>query len=228
MPKLRAPMALTLAAVMAAAIAVPAAAQDEPAPSVEGPVWELVAIGEAAADTSASMALDDGTAAIFGGCNSFFGAYTLDGQSLTFDENLTSTLVECEPEVMEQEQSYIAALSGVAIYALEGPNLDLLDAGGGQALSFQEASVATTTDIDTLQFEIEKMRASLEHLRGRVHNEDVRPEVKALEAHLNKLSQQAISQRQRLTQHRQRSHSLEIAVGQLQTLLVEEGIMPIV
>ena len=227
MPKLRAPMALTLAAVMAAAIAVPAAAQDEPAPSIEGPVWELVAIGEAAADTSASMALDDGTAAIFGGCNSFFGAYTLDGQSLTFDENLTSTLVECEPEVMEQEQSYIAALSGVASYALEGPNLDLLDAGGGQALSFQEASVATTTDIDTLQFEIEKMRASLEHLRGRVHNEDVRPEVKALEAHLNKLSQQAISQRQRLTQHRQRIHSLEIAVAQLQTLLVEEGIMPI-
>lgn len=227
MPKLRAPMALTLAAVMAAAIAVPATAQDEASSSIEGPVWELLNIGEAAADVSATMSLDDGTAAIFGGCNSFFGSYTLDGQSLTFDENLTSTLVECEPEVMEQEQAYIAALGDVASYAMEGDLLDLLDDGGGQALSFQETSVATTTDIATLQFEIDKVRANLQHLRGRVQNEDARGDVKALEAHLNKLTQQHINQRTNQQALTKRVKSLEVQVAQLQQLLIEEGIMPL-
>ena len=230
----RAPMALTLAAVMAAAIAVPAAAQDEASPSIAGPVWELLAVGQAAADTSATMSLDAGTAAVFGGCNSFFGSYTLDGPSLSFDGDFTSTLVECEPAVMEQEQAYIAALEDVASYATEGGLLDLLDAGGGQALSFQETSVATVADIDTLQFEIEKLRASLQHLRGRVQNEDVRGEVrslggdvKALEAHLNKLTEQHINQRNNQQQLRQRIHALEVQVAQLQELLIAEGIMPL-
>ena len=230
----RAPMALTLAAVMAAAIAVPAAAQDEASPSIEGPVWELLSVGQAAADTSATMSLDAGTAAVFGGCNSFFGTYTLDGQSLSFDEDFTSTLVECEPAVMEQEQAYIAALGDVASYATEGDRLDLLDAAGGQALSLQETSVATVADIDTLQFEIEKVRASLQHLRGRVQNEDVRGEVgslggdvKSLEAHLNKLTEQHINQRNLQQELRQRIRGLERQVAQLQELLIAEGIMPL-
>jgi len=218
-------MAVTLAAVVAGAIAAPAAAQDEPSPSIEGPVWELLSIGEAAADTPASMSLADGTAAIFGGCNSFFGSYTLDGQSLTFDDNLTSTLVECEPEVMEQERAYIAALGDVASYAVQDDVLDLLDDGGGQVLSFEETSVATTTDITTLQFEIDKVQASLQHLRGRVHNEDVRGDVKALESHLNKLTEQHINQRNNQQELRRRIHSLEVQLALVQQALLEEGIM---
>ena len=223
----RAPMALTLAAVMAAAIAVPAAAQDEASPSIEGPVWELVAIGEAAADTSASMSLDDGTAAVFGGCNSFFGSYQLDGQSLTFGSDFTSTLVECEPAVMEQEQATIAALGNVASYATEGDLLDLLDDAGGQALSFQETSVATVMDVEALSFEIEKTQAHIQQLRQHVNNLDVRGDVEALEAHLNKLTEQHINQRNNQQELRKRIHSLEQQVAQLQLLLTEEGIMQI-
>jgi heat shock protein HslJ len=218
-------MALTLAVVVSGAIAAPAAAQDEPSASIEGPVWELLSIGEAAADTPASMSLDDGTASIFGGCNSFFGSYTLDGESLTFDEDSTSTLVECEPEVMEQEQAYLAALGDVASYAAQDDILDLLDDGGGQLLSFEETSVATTTDIATLQFEIEKVRANLQQLRGRVHNEDVRGDVKALEAHLNQLTQQHIKQHSINQELRGRIHSLEQQVAIMQQALLQEGIM---
>ena len=227
MSKLRASMGLTLAAVMAAAIAVPATAQDEASPSIEGPVWELLAIGQAAADTSASMSLDAGTASIFGGCNSFFGSYTLDGQSLTFGDEFTSTLVECEPAVMEQEQATIAALGNVASYATEGDLLDLLDDDGGQALSFQETSVATVADVDALRFEIEKTQAHIQQLRRHVNNLDVRGDVKALEAHLNKLTEQHINQRNNQQQLRQRIHALETQVAQLQELLVVEGIMPL-
>ena len=227
MSKLRASMGLTLAAVMAAAIAVPATAQDEASSSIEGPVWELLAVGQAAADTSASMSLDAGTASIFGGCNSFFGSYQLDGQSLTFGDDFTSTLVECEPAVMEQEQATIAALGDVASYATEGSRLDLLDAGGGQALSFQETSVATTTDIDTLQFEIEKTQAHIQQLRRHVNNLDVRGDVEALEAHLNKLTEQHINQRNIQQQLRQRIRALEVQVAQLQELLISQGIMPL-
>ena len=227
MSKLRASMGLTLAAVMAAAIAVPATAQDEASPSIEGPVWELLAVGQAAADTSASMSLDAGTASIFGGCNSFFGSYQLDGQSLTFDENFTSTLVECEPAVMEQEQATIAALGNVASYATEGDLLDLLDDAGGQALSFQETSVATVMDVEALSFEIEKTQAHIQQLRQHVNNLDVRGDVEALEAHLNKLTEQHINQRNNQQELRKRIHSLEQQVAQLQLLLTEEGIMQI-
>ena len=227
MSKLRASMGLTLAAVMAAAIAVPATAQDEASSSIEGPVWELLAVGQAAADTSASMSLDAGTASIFGGCNSFFGSYTLEGESLTFGDEFTSTLVECEPAVMEQEQATIAALGNVASYATEGDLLDLLDDAGGEVLSFQETSVATVADVDALSFEIEKLRASVQHLRGRVQAEDVRGEAKALEAHLNKLTEQHINQRNNQQQLRQRIHALETQVAQLQELLIAEGMMPL-
>ena len=227
MSKLRASMALPLAAVMATAIAVPATAQDEPASSVEGPVWELLAVGQAATEASASMSLDDGTAAVFGGCNSFFGSYQLDGQDLTFDDDFTSTLVECEPAVMEQEQAYIAALGDVASYATEGDLLDLLDDAGGEVLSFQETSVATVADVDALSFEIEKTQAHIQQLRRHVNNLDVRGDVKALEAHLNKLTEQHINQRNNQQQLRQRIHALETQVAQLQELLIAEGMMPL-
>lgn len=227
MYKRRSQLALTLAVVVAGAIAAPAAAQDEPAPSIEGPVWELLNVGDAAADVSASMSLDDGTAAIFGGCNSFFGSYELDGEALTFDENLTSTLVECEPQVMDQENAFIAALGDVATYDVQADILSLLDDGGGQVLSFEETSVATTTDIATLQFEIEKVRASLQHLRGRVQNEDVRGDVRGLEAHLNKLTEQHINQRNNQQQLRQRIHALETQLALVQQALMQEGIMDI-
>ena len=225
--KFRAPLALTLAALVAGAIAAPAAAQDEPAPSIEGPVWELLSIGDAAVDASSSMTLDDGTTAIFGGCNSFFGSYELDGESLSFDDNFTSTLVECDPQVMEDESAYISALGDVATYAVQDSILNLFDDGGGQVLSFEETAVATTTDILTLQFEIDKVRASLQHLRGRVQNEDVRGEVKGLEAHLNKLTEQHINQRTNQVELRKRIHALEQQVAIMQQALVLEGIMDV-
>ena len=227
MSKLRASMGLTLAAVMAAAIAVPATAQDEASPSADEGGIELVALGEAAADTSASMSLDDGTAAVFGGCNSFFASYQLDGQSLTFGDDFTSTLVECEPAVMEQEQATIAALGNVASYATEGDLLDLLDDAGGEVLSFQETSVATVADVDALSFEIEKTQAHIQQLRRHVNNLDVRGDVEALEAHLNKLTEQHINQRNNQQQLRQRIHALETEVAQLQELLIAEGMMPL-
>ena len=225
--KFRAPLALTLAALVAGAIAAPAAAQDEPAPSIEGPVWELLSIGDAAVDASASMSLDGGTAAIFGGCNSFFGSYQLDGESLTFADNFTSTLVECDPQVMDDESAYISALGDVASYAVQDSILNLLDDGGAQVLRFEETGVATTTDIATLQFEIDKVRASLQHLRGRVQNQDVRGELKGLEAHLNKLTEQHINQRTNQVELRKRIHALETQVAMMQQALVLEGIMDV-
>ena len=225
--KFRAPLALTLAALVSAAIAAPAAAQDEPTPSIEGPLWELLNIGDAAVDASASMTLDDGTTAIFGGCNSFFGSYELDGESLTFDDNFTSTLVECEPQVMEDESAYISALGDVATYTVQDSILNLLDDGGAQILSFEETGVATTTDIATLQFEIEKMRANVQHLRGRVQNEDVRGEVKGLESHLNELTKQHVNQVAHTRELRQRIRSLEQQVAIMQQALIQEGLMDI-
>jgi heat shock protein HslJ len=64
-----------------------------------------------------------------GGCNSFSGTYTVDGDQLTFGP-LASTEMACADDVMALEQSYFAALEKVTSFRRTGTTLDLLDASG--------------------------------------------------------------------------------------------------
>lgn len=58
------------------------------------------------------------------GCNRFFGGYTLDLNILLF-ENIASTEMACEPEVMQTEFAFLEALRNTGSYTLKDGALTL-------------------------------------------------------------------------------------------------------
>ncbi len=92
--------------------AAPAGAADvatttEPVPSIEGPGWQLVS----ADGNAATVRFEAGRVQGFGGCNQITGAYTIDGDHVNVD-SLASTMMACEPAVMDAESAFLAALGG--------------------------------------------------------------------------------------------------------------------
>jgi len=65
----------------------------------------------------------DGTYGFKADCNSGSGSYTLDGNSLTFDPLMATTLVECGPGSLYNE--YLRLLADVRTFVREGDNLFL-------------------------------------------------------------------------------------------------------
>ena len=87
-------------------------------------------------NTSITLAFD-GAGAVSGnsGCNSYSGAYTINGTSLSIGP-LISTQMACEQDVMDQEQLYLASLQGAASFDLPGGQLVIFDAGGQEILRY--------------------------------------------------------------------------------------------
>ena len=103
-------------------------------PKLEGTNWELVKIDEQLplADTSITLKLEEGQAGGNAGCNSYGGAYEIDGDTLKL-EDLMSTMMYCQAEgVMDQETAYLFFLSQVRSYAIIDGALYLSQADGRQ------------------------------------------------------------------------------------------------
>ena len=84
-------------------------------------------------------------------CNTYRASYTLDGDSLEISEP-AGTLIGCPPPVDEFERAYLDALGQVATWELDGEELVLSDADGGELLRFEVASIAgswTVTGVNT-------------------------------------------------------------------------------
>ena len=64
-----------------------------------------------------------------GGCNSFRGRWTLDGETLTLGP-IASTRRACPPPQMQQETRFLAALEATRGFRIEDGRLILLDAAG--------------------------------------------------------------------------------------------------
>ncbi|MBF2001850.1 MAG: META domain-containing protein [Synechococcales cyanobacterium M58_A2018_015] len=56
-----------------------------------------------------------------GGCNRFMGSFQTDGNRLSISP-LASTFKACEPSVMNQESTYLAALQGAQRYEIDDQN----------------------------------------------------------------------------------------------------------
>jgi heat shock protein HslJ len=65
------------------------------------------------------------------GCNSYFGSYVVDGSLLAITP-MASTMMACDtPEgIMEQETAFLAALASAGSYAIDGGQLNILNASG--------------------------------------------------------------------------------------------------
>lgn len=71
----------------------------------------------------------DGTVSGNGGCNTFRGSYTQDGDEVTIS-SLASTMRGCEQDVVDLEAQYLKALESTATATRSGDSLELRDDSG--------------------------------------------------------------------------------------------------
>ena len=118
----------------------------EAAPAtVEGP-WNITNVNNGTGGVepvptgmAASMAfLPDGTMEGFGGCNSFSGHYSVDGDSIEIGP-LMSTMAACSDEINALESELLTALDNSTIWSVSGTTLDLRDADGAQQVEATSA-----------------------------------------------------------------------------------------
>jgi heat shock protein HslJ len=81
------------------------------------------------------------------GCNSYGGAYNLDGESLTIGP-LVSTMMACEEPLMSQETQFLANMQATSSYRISGDLLDLLNAEGTVLVSFNATESTSLTGTD--------------------------------------------------------------------------------
>lgn len=108
-----------------------------------GTAWELTALGEDALLEGSTITLifdDEGRIGGTGGCNTYGGSYSVDGETISFGE-VFSTMMACMQDgVMTQETTYFEALGAISRYALsdDGEMLMLFSADDeGPALTFR-------------------------------------------------------------------------------------------
>ncbi|MEX1021374.1 MAG: META domain-containing protein, partial [Litorilinea sp.] len=111
---------------------------------LEGTVWNLLAYIDgdgtrqsALAQSEGFILLENGEMGGSAGCNSFFGDYVIEDESLTIGP-LGSTLMACEEPLMRQESAVLAALEATATYRIVGGILTLHDADGTEVAIFGE------------------------------------------------------------------------------------------
>ena len=81
--------------------------------------------------------LDDGMLSGMSGCNSFFGQYQTDGETMSIGQ-MGSTLMLCfDDATMQLEAEYLALLQHVAAYAIDGTFLTLYDENSVGILFFK-------------------------------------------------------------------------------------------
>ncbi len=105
--------------------------------------WHLTTLGPAeaetpvVADSPATLTFSaDGTAGGNTGCNSYGGDYTVESDTLSFGE-MVSTLMACADEaVMAQEQAYLQALQSAARFEVTADHLTIWYDEGNSQLNF--------------------------------------------------------------------------------------------
>lgn len=139
-----APSESTVSASTPAADTTPAAtAEGDEGDPLANTSWQLTAFGSAGAETpvvpDSTVTLEfsaDGTAGGNTGCNSYGGDYTVEDDTLSFGE-MVSTLMACADEaVMAQEQAYLQALQSAARFEVAADQLTIWYDEGNSQLNF--------------------------------------------------------------------------------------------
>jgi heat shock protein HslJ len=198
---------LTTAIAIALVTGVPgtAVAQGEELSDPEGPEWALTRYyDEEQAETVVvpfevlpTLRLEDGTASGFAGCNQFSGGYELDGDSLSFGEELSVTLALCDGPAQVVEDHYLAGLGSVDSWFIDENVLQLYDGLGDIVLTFEIPSirltasqmVALTAALETMGLDLAALQTEIETLREEkdaLNVPKLRERIKTLEAESKK------------------------------------------
>lgn len=112
--------------------------------SLEGPIWRLLAVADdngqlvmPVAGTEATVTFQGGDLGGNASCNTYFGAYTVDGNALTIEVG-GMTMMMCPEPIMAQEMAFTARLQEAASYAITADQLQILNADGQVVLVFEE------------------------------------------------------------------------------------------
>lgn len=111
------------------------------AADLSGGNWRPSHISTAALPSGATMFVEfkpDGLITGNGGCNRFFGAYTVSGKTIKIGP-IASTRKGC-PGLVEAETALFATLESAATFELDGSTLVLFDQAGVEVASFTLAS----------------------------------------------------------------------------------------
>ncbi len=119
---------------------VPAPTDTTAPAALEGSDWLLTSLDGRAPlpDTNITLKFQEGQATGHAGCNSYGGAYGVEGGRLTIAQ-VAMTLMMCvePPGVMEQEMAYLEALQGEGLaYQLAGDRLQITNPTNGRTLLF--------------------------------------------------------------------------------------------
>ncbi|MDD1653874.1 MAG: META domain-containing protein [Methanomicrobiales archaeon] len=79
------------------------------------------------------------------GCNQYSGTFTLSGSGIQVDPALTSTMMACEPPVMDQAQAYTRILVGPSTWQVSGDRLTIQDTATGKNVLVYAKGVPATT-----------------------------------------------------------------------------------
>ena len=113
-------------------------------PELEGILWKLDSyvnlqgnMVKVLPDTEITAQFKDGAVNGSSGCNSYFGSYTINGTAISFGPIGMTEMYCAEPEgIMEQENSYLAALQSVKGFTVNGNKLEMTNVEGTLVLVF--------------------------------------------------------------------------------------------
>jgi len=130
-----------VASLGCAAFSCATTAVDAGPPSLDGTRWVLTspAAGGPPAERPITLGFEGGQVQGSDGCNRYAGGYTRDGDRLEVGPDLASTRMACPPEVMQQADAFVAALTSARRFRIEGDALTLSTADGAVALRLTRA-----------------------------------------------------------------------------------------
>jgi heat shock protein HslJ len=99
------------------------------------------AVSSVTAGTTITAVFDEnGSVTGSAGCNRYFASYNATGTAISIGPAGSTKMYCNSPGVMEQESSYLAALSRAAAFTITGDRLSLADTKGAMLLSFTRES----------------------------------------------------------------------------------------
>lgn len=114
---------------------------------LEGTLWSLTSYTEGGTrvdvpdEVAATARFADGEVTGSGGCNTYGGSFTVDGDTISIGP-VRSTLKACMGPAMSVEAAYFAALEQTAAFRIDRSTLTLSDADGQALLTFEETQEA--------------------------------------------------------------------------------------
>lgn len=108
----------------------------EPASLLRGEAWHVVRIGNEPVGPGVQVTMrfdSEGRVSGKGGCNQYSAGVSLTGEGLSFKKGL-STMMACEPPLMEIERAFLDRLETINRFSMETERRLVLHAGDGSTI----------------------------------------------------------------------------------------------